>query len=293
MDLLPLLVIGGVLGVIYTLLSEGFSLIYGVGGILNGAYGALYMLTDYIIFAIFIVWKVPVLAAISLSLLAIFFIALLIQKYVVARGKSQLDVLFLTLALAFVVQYGVQYLQCSSAFSGNCAYPAFVPIFVKGSSTILGVSVNNQQLAADVVAIFFLTGLWLFLSRTRYGSAIRAVSQDKDAAELTGINTERTQMLTAGIGALMAGVSSAFLGSYQSVDPTIGWSIITLAFAIVILGGLGSLKGALLASFILAFAQTFVLLFVNTLLSDFVSLSILILVLLIRPQGIFGREVVS
>jgi branched-chain amino acid transport system permease protein len=292
LDVFPFLILGGVLGTIYTLLSEGFGLMYGVAGILNGSYGALYMLTDYIVFTLFQYLGFSIYAAIALSLVVIFFVGVLVQQYIVARGKSALDILFLTLAFAFVLQYAVAYLQCSSTFAAACSTPAFVPIFIGGSTTVLGVSVNNQQLAADGVSIMFLAGLWLFLSRTKFGSSIRAVSQDKAAAELVGINTGRTMLLTAGIATTMAGVSAAFLASYQTVDPTIGWNAITLAFAIVILGGLGSLKGAVVASFILAYAQTFVLLFVDPVLTQFVALSMLIVVLLVRPQGIFGKEVV-
>ena len=117
------------------------------------------------------------------------------------------------------------------------------------------------------------------------------MSQDKIAADLVGIDSNRTMLLTNGIGTVMAGVASAFAASYSNIDPTIGWSAITLAFAIVILGGLGSLKGAVIASFILAYAQTYVQIFVSSLLSDFVALSILIVVLLLRPKGMFGKEI--
>lgn len=292
MDVFPILVLGGVLGTIYTLLSEGFGLMYGVAGILNGAYGALYMLTDYMVFATFQYFGIPIYSAILLSLGLVFVAGVLAQRFIVSRGRTTLDVLFLTLSFAFVLQYAVAFLQCSSVFSASCQSPAFVPVFVGGSTTVLTQSVSNQELVADGVSVFFLAMLWLFLSRTRFGSSIRAVSQDRAAAELVGINTGRTMLLTAGIATTMGGTAAAFLASYQTVDPTIGWNAITLAFAIVILGGLGSLKGALVASFILAYAQTFVLLYVDPVLSQFVALTLLIVVLLIRPQGIFGKEVV-
>lgn len=291
LDFVPFLILGAVLGVMYTLLSEGFGLMYGVAGILNGAYGALYMLTDYFIFTLFEALKIEIYAALILSLICVLAVALFIQKYIISKRKSTSDILFLTLSLAFVIQYLVTFVQCSSTFRSNCQHPAFVPIFILGSSNVLGVSVNNQQLVGDGVAILILVLLWVFLRQTKFGSGIRAVSQDVGAAQLVGINTERTTLVTAGLATIMAGIASAFLVSYQTVSPTMGWDIITLAFAIVILGGLGSLKGAIVASFILAYAQTFVLLYINSLLEDFIALSILIIVLLIRPQGIFGKEV--
>lgn len=290
-SIVSFLILGGVLGIVYTLLSEGFGLMYGVGGILNGTYGALYMLTDYFIFALFRLYNVEIFASILLSLALVFVIGIVIQKYVIMRGKTTLEVLFLTLALAFMLQYFVAFLQCSETFAIMCQHPAFVPVFILGSTSVFGVSVNNQQLVADGVSLVLLAAVWALLTRTRFGRGIRAVSQDKAAADLVGINSQRTMLLTNGIASVMAGVSSAFLASYQTVDPTIGWEILTLAFAIVILGGLGSLKGAVIASFILAYAQTFVLLFVNSLLTDFAALTILIIVLLIRPQGMFGKEV--
>ncbi|MDG6908649.1 MAG: branched-chain amino acid ABC transporter permease [Nitrososphaerota archaeon] len=290
-SVISFLILGAVLGIVYTLLSEGFGLMYGVGGILNGAYGALYMVTDYFIFTLFTLYKVQIFVAILLSLAIVFVLAVIIQKFVVGRGKSTVDALFLTLALAFVIQYFVAFLQCSSTFKTACQHPAFVPVFIRGSTSLLGVSVSNQQLVADGVSILLLAALWMMLTRTGFGRGIRAVSQDRAAAELVGINSQKTMLITSGLASVMAGVSSAFLASYQTVSPTSGWDILTLAFAIVILGGLGSLKGAVVASFILAYAQTFVLLFVNSLLADFASLTILIIVLLVRPQGLFGKEV--
>jgi branched-chain amino acid transport system permease protein len=290
-SILSFLVLGTVLGVVYVLFSEGFSLLYGVAGVLNGAYGALYMVVDYAVFLFFFYLKLGAVASILLSLAFVAAVAFLAQKYVASRGRSPLEALFITLAFAFVLQYSVQFLQCSSAFPESCQYPAFVPVFITGSTSILGVSVFNQYVIADLVSVVVLVSVWLLLSRTRTGKGIRAVSQDHMAASLVGINPERAILITSLLAAVMAGTSSVFLASYQTVDPTIGWSVLTLAFAIVVIGGLGSLVGTVVASFILAFIRTYILLFVNPLLADFVSLALLIVVLLIRPQGIFGREV--
>ncbi|PSO05880.1 hypothetical protein B9Q13_00375 [Candidatus Marsarchaeota G2 archaeon ECH_B_SAG-G16] len=288
---LSFFVLGLTLGIVYVLLSEGFALLYGVAGVLNGSYGALYMVVGYSTFLFFFYFKLGILASIFASLLLVAFLSYLIQKYI-ADERNTLDALFLTLAFAFVLQYLVSFLQCSSAFRSSCQYPAFVPVFINGSTTFLGVSIFNQYLVADGITIAILLALWVVLSKTKIGKAIRAVSQDKLAASLVGINPMRVILLTSVISAVMAGVSSVFLTSYQTLDPTIGWNIITLAFAIVVIGGLGSLKGQILASFILAYARVYVLLFYNPLLADFVSLALLIVVLLVRPQGIFGKEVV-
>lgn len=289
-NIIPLIVLGGTTGVVYTLFSEGFSLMYGVGGILNGAYGALYMLTDYFVFTFLAYYGVGILPSIVIALGAVFLVGLGVQKLVESRAKSQLESLFITLGLAFVLQYLVGFLQCSTLFSSNCQRPPYVPVFIHGSTSLAGVSVANQILAADLVSVVFLVGMWLMLNKLKLGFAIRAVSQDRKASELVGIDNARTMLVASGLATVMAGTSSIFLASYQTVDPTIGWSIITLAFAIVILGGLGSLKGTLLASFVLSYAQTAVLLFFNPILTSFVSLALLIVVLLVRPEGIFGKE---
>ena len=284
------LVLGTTLGVIYVLLSEGFSLLYGVAGILNGAYGALYMVTDYTVFALLARFRLSAPLSILLSLAFVALIAGFIQKYIAGRGKSSLEALFLTLAFAFVLQYLVQFVQCSSAFPAFCQYPAYVPVFIQGSTSILGVSVFNQYLVADAVSVGVLVAVWFTLTRTRLGRSIRAVSQDTVAAALVGINPTRVVILTSMLAAVMAGTSSVFLASYQTVDPTIGWSVLTLAFAIVVVGGLGSLIGTVLAAFMFAFIDTYVLLYINPLLAGFVSLILLIVALLVRPQGMFGRE---
>ncbi|MEM3711576.1 MAG: branched-chain amino acid ABC transporter permease [Thermoprotei archaeon] len=284
-------VLGLTLGVVYVLLSEGFSLLYGVAGVLNGAYGALYMITDYIVFVLLVHLRLGAPLSILISLVFVALVAGFIQRYIIGRGKGALESLFVTLALAFVIQYLVQFVQCSSAFRAFCQYPAYVPVFIQGSTNILGVSVFNQYIVADAVSVGILVGVWVMLTRTRLGRSIRAVSQDGLAAALVGINPTRMVVLTSMLAAIMAGASSVFLASYQTVDPTIGWSVLTLAFAIVVVGGLGSLIGTVIAAFIFAFMDTYVLLYVNPLLAGFAALALLIIVLLIRPQGLFGRGV--
>ncbi|MEM3656122.1 MAG: branched-chain amino acid ABC transporter permease [Thermoprotei archaeon] len=284
-------VLGLTLGVVYVLLSEGFSLLYGVAGVLNGAYGALYMITDYIVFVLLVHLRLGAPLSILISLVFVALVAGVIQRYIIGRGKGALESLFVTLALAFVIQYLVQFVQCSSAFRAFCQYPAYVPVFIQGSTNILGVSVFNQYIVADAVSVGILVGVWVMLTRTRLGRSIRAVSQDGLAAALVGINPTRMVVLTSMLAAIMAGASSVFLASYQTVDPTIGWSVLTLAFAIVVVGGLGSLIGTVIAAFIFAFMDTYVLLYVNPLLAGFAALALLIIVLLIRPQGLFGRGV--
>ncbi|MEM0120348.1 MAG: branched-chain amino acid ABC transporter permease [Thermoprotei archaeon] len=284
-------VLGLTLGVVYVLLSEGFSLLYGVAGVLNGAYGALYMITDYIVFVLLVHLRLGAPLSILISLVFLALVAGFIQRYIIGRGKGALESLFVTLALAFVIQYLVQFVQCSSAFRAFCQYPAYVPVFIQGSTNILGVSVFNQYIVADAVSVGILVGVWVMLTRTRLGRSIRAVSQDGLAAALVGINPTRMVVLTSMLAAIMAGASSVFLASYQTVDPTIGWSVLTLAFAIVVVGGLGSLIGTVIAAFIFAFMDTYVLLYVNPLLAGFAAVALLIIVLLIRPQGLFGRGV--
>lgn len=290
-SLISLIILGGVTGIIYTLLSEGFSLVYGVAGILNGAYGAIYMVADYIAFLLLRIYGLNTVLALVVSLVAVFFLGIGIQKLVIMRAKTQLEALFITLALAFVLQYLVGFVQCSSLFVSNCQRPPFVPVFIAGSTTIFGVSIPNQYIVADGLSIAIMASMWAVISRSRVGLAIRAVSQDRRASELVGISTTKIMLIVSGFASIMAGTAAVFLASYRTIDPTIGWNVITLAFAIVIIGGLGSLKGTLVASFILAYAQTAVLLFVNTLLSDFISLAVLIAIILVRPEGLFGREI--
>jgi branched-chain amino acid transport system permease protein len=290
-SILILFVLGGVTGIIYTLLSEGFSLVYGVAGILNGAYGALYMISDYVVFFFLQVYGLDIISAMLISFAVVFAFGVAVQKLVSLRARTQLEALFITLALAFVLQYLVGFVQCSTLFVSNCQHPPYIPVFIQGSISLLGVSVQNQYVVADILSIIILCLMWLGITRSRIGLAIRAVSQDRRASELVGINTGRITLLVSGIASLMAGVAAVFLASYQTVDPNIGWNVITLAFAIVIIGGLGSLKGTLVASFILAYVQTGVLLFVNTILTDFISLAVLIIVILLEPEGLFGREI--
>ena len=144
------------------------------------------------------------------------------------------------------------------------------------------------RLYVIVAAVVLLSGLWFFLKRTRFGWALRASAQDPEAAALQGISINQTARIAMFIGAALAGVAGALTAPLVSINPHMGHSVIVTAFIVIIVGGVGSLEGAVIASVVYAFVHTFVTTLYDGVIADIVGLSLMLLVLIIKPTGLFG-----
>jgi len=275
-----IIVSGLILGGLYALLSVGFSLINGVARILNLAHGALYLLSAYLIYSLLPLGLGP---AIIISLVLIVLIGLLIYKLLIGPlREKELRAAVVTLALALVIQESIKLIFGPEIKS--------IPNLITGFSTVLGVRVVNQKLLALVVAIAITTALWLFIQRTKQGKAIRAMVQNMDVAKLVGINIRKVLMISMGISVLLAGFAAVLFAPVYFISPT-GWTILFRTFPVIVLGGLGSIKGSFLAAFILAFSEKIVEYTVGGgYIVQIVTFAIMISVLLIRPTGLFGKS---
>jgi branched-chain amino acid transport system permease protein len=281
--ILDIIISGLINGSVYALLAIGFSLIFGVARIVNIAHTAFYMLAAYCIYygthKIGVHPVTAMLAAIGLVTL----IGLICYKlFIDPIREHEAAVLIATIALALVFQE-IMLIIFSGDFLG-------VPSLVEGYLKIFGVKVAYQQLLTFGVAVLILVGVWALLMKTRLGLAIRSTAQDREVANLMGMNESRVAMITMGVSVGLAAFAGAVIAPLTIVNPFMWLHPLIMMMAVVVLGGLGSLKGSFAGAYILGFVEALVVFLIpmGAYLKGSVALSIMILVLLIRPEGLFG-----
>jgi branched-chain amino acid transport system permease protein len=168
--------------------------------------------------------------------------------------------------------------------------PKAIPTLVSGTTDILGNGVQNNLLVAVVLSWLLIGGLFAFINYTSTGKAILATSMSPRGAALVGIESSRINLYTWAIAGVLAGLAGLFLGSYQTANWAMGREPLILSFSIVVLGGLGSIRGSLVAAYIIGFLEVITTSAIDPRLSGLAGLVILVLVLLVRPEGLFGRE---
>jgi len=281
--LLEILIVGAVSSAIYAMLAVGFTLIFGVARVLNLAHGSFYALGAYGAYFFTSHLKLPLLPAalLSIALVAVFGIAIE-RVFIRPMRSSQLAVLMITLAVALVVEQAL-FLTFGSEYRN-------VPAFVDAKFNIGGVDVGGARLLALGVSVVVIAALWLFIQRTRLGSAILAISQDPVAAEYMGIPSDRIFAIVMGISAALAATAGILAGPFLTVQPTMWLLPIVKAFAIVVVGGLGSIPGSILAALMLGYAETIVGYTISSAWTEIVSVLATLLMLIFRPAGFFGRR---
>ena len=281
--LVNILVNGLVAGGVYAILAVGFSLIFGVARILNMAHTAFYMLTSFFILYGTTKLSMPLPLAILAAIIITTLIGIISYKLLFDRIKQhETAVMIISVALAMLFQE-VLLLIFGGHYRG-------VPPFAKGFVDIFGSRISYQHLFAIGTSGLILLGLWVLLSKTRLGNAIRAVSQDRVIANLMGINVNRIFMIVMAISVSLAGFAGAVVAPIYMVGPLMWIQPLTIVLAAVVLGGLGSIGGCVAGALILGYTETIVTFLVpgGAFLRGAVSLSIMVLVLLIRPEGLFG-----
>lgn len=278
-----ILINGAITAGIYALLALGFSLIFGVAKIINLAHTAFYMLAAYFIFtfAYHLGLNAPLSATASIIITTA--IGVGTYKLVIERIREhETAVLMITIALALVFQESIL-LAFGSHFRS-------APSFVSGNVELLGVTVSIQHILTFGVVLACLFGIWILLSKTKLGIAIRAVAQDREIANLVGINVGTMCLITMAISVALAAVAGAMVAPIWTIQPHMWMHPLVMVLAVVVLGGLGSLKGSFVAAFILGYTVTLVVFLFPTIsfIKEAIALAIMVAVLLIRPEGLFG-----
>jgi branched-chain amino acid transport system permease protein len=268
------------------LVAVGLVLIFGVMGIINFAHGELYMLGAYGVVAFYADGGLPFFLAVALGLIFVGIVGIGMERALFRPMRDNplgglvvsIGFLMILQALA-VIGFGVR--------MEHIPPPTQVVFNVFG---IEGVVLPLQRLYVIVATVVLLSGLWWFLRKTRFGWALRACAQDPEAASLQGISINQTARIAMFIGAALAGVAGALTAPLVRTYPFMGHSVIVTAFIIIIVGGIGSLEGAVVAAVIYAFVHTFVTTFFDGVIADIVGLVLMLLVLIIRPTGLFGTK---
>jgi branched-chain amino acid transport system permease protein len=280
---LHILVVGILLGGIYGLVSIGLNLIFGVIRVVNFAHGELVMLGMYGAFLAYSLLGLDPYLSIALVLPALFVFGLIIQRLIIQPLQSEsMMQMFATFALLTILQNVVLAITRGEGYS--------VPTKVAALGVELGdIRVSATRLIILVAVTAIAVALHFFLQRTLIGKSIRAVTQDRQAARLMGINVERTFMVTFGIGAALAGLAGALIAPIYTLSPGIGGNFILAAFAVVVLGGLGSVAGAYFGGMIVGIVEAFAGYYVDPELKQAIWFLIFLAVLVIRPTGLFGQ----
>ncbi len=280
---MEILIYGAVTSAIYAMLAVGFTLIFGVARVLNLAHGSFYALGAYGAYVLTSIAGLPLWLAALLAIAGVALFGVVVEKVLIRPLRhSQLGVLMITLAISLVVEQAL-FLTFGSEYRN-------VPAFVDAKLTIGGVDVAGQRLLTLLVAALAIGALYLFIQRTRLGSAILAISQDAQAAKYMGIPSDRIFSLVMAISAALAALAGILAGPFLSVQPSMHLLPIVKAFAIVVVGGLGSIPGSILAAFMLGYAETIVAYQLSTSWTEIVSVLATLLMLVIRPAGIFGKR---
>ncbi len=281
--IVTVLVYGLLLGGVYGLVSIGLNLIFGVVRIVNFAQGELVMFGMYGTYVAHAQFGINPYLAVLVVAPAVGLLGMAIQRLVIQPLTAEPNMqIFATFGLLIFFQNTVLALTRGQAYSiGNSAGNAVVEL---GDLKLSAVRVVTL-VATTVITI----GLHLFLARTMTGKSIRAVTQDKRAARTMGINVERTYLLTFGIGAALAGMAGALLTPMYSITPGVGGNFILAAFAVVVLGGLGSVWGAYIGGMVVGVVEVFAGFYIDPALRSAVWFVIFLIVLIVRPSGLMGQ----
>jgi branched-chain amino acid transport system permease protein len=268
------------------LMAVGLVLIFGVMGIVNFAHGELYMVGAYSVWYLYGILGWPFLPAVGAAIAVVALLGFVMERVLFRPMRNNpLGGLIMSVGALFILQ--VLALELGGGMGRakhvSRAYPGVVELF-----GIEGVTVGVQNLAVIAVAAALLGALWLFLRRTKMGWALRACAQDPEAAALQGISVNKYAMLAMVLGAALAGGAGGIMAPLAPVDPYIGGNVIVTAFIVIIVGGIGSLEGAVAAAVIYTFFDTFVTTYVDGTIAKILGLVLMLLVLVVRPTGLLG-----
>lgn len=283
--LIQVIVNGLLIGGIYALVSVGLTLLFGVVDIINFAHGEYLMLGMYLTYFTWLAFGVDPFLTLPISMSVMFVIGAMVQKYLFKYilNASPLAQIFLTVGLQLFLQNIVLMIFGPNILKINTNYSQHAIQF--GDVTL-----STTKVIAFIVAILLSVALFIFLNRTDIGKAMKATQQDRQTAMLMGINSNTIFLVAAGISAALTGAAGTVLSVYQPISPMSGATFAIMAYITVILGSLGNLKGAIIGGLILGLTEAFGIQFISADAGKLLAFSVFIIVLLIRPQGLFARK---
>jgi branched-chain amino acid transport system permease protein len=266
------------------LMAVGFALVYGVSRLPNFAHGALFILTGYVTWMLLNLVGLPYAIAIILALLITGVIGAAMYQLILVRIRG--------MAISEIIaSYAIGLAILEILREGGLKGATFrLPPFIEGSTVLFGVSMDYQRLIVVAAGIILVGLLWLFVTRTKLGLALKGMAQDERAAMTVGIDSDRMAVVAMALGSMLAGAAALVLLPLGSITIETGYDVLIKAVAVCIVGGLGSWNGAILAAFLIGFAQLLTEVYVGAQFQYVVALIAIIITLILRPSGLFGKQ---
>jgi branched-chain amino acid transport system permease protein len=266
------------------LMALGFTLVYGVSRLPNFAHGALYVLAGYITWLLLFNVGLPYIVSILVSLALTGLIGAAMYQFILVRIRGMsISEIIASYAIGLALLEGLRW--------GGLKGGTFrLPPFIDGSLSIFGVTVDYQRLLVVALGVLLVGALWLFVNKTKVGLALKGMAQDERAALTLGIDSDRIAVIAMALGSVLAGIAALILLPLGSIVVEAGYTVLIMAVAVCIVGGLGSWNGAILAAFIIGFAQILTEVYWGAHFKVVVALLAIIITLIIKPSGIFGRQ---
>jgi branched-chain amino acid transport system permease protein len=270
--------------VILLLMAIGFNLTFGISGVSNFAYGALYILAAFATWMLMNFLGLPYLASAVLSILFTAFVGALMYRLIIIRVRGQvLSEVIATFGIGLAILEFFRYL-------GFVGIEYSLPVFVDRSFLIAGTYVDMQRILIVLSSVVLIGLLWLFIHHTSVGLAFRGIAQDERTALTFGIDSDYIAMLSVAIGAGLAAIAATIIVPLGTISIEMGYDVLLNALAVCIIGGLGSTGGVVIASLFVGFAQRFTDTYIGSHWTMIVSLVAILLVLVIKPSGLYGKQ---
>ena len=289
MQILQYLINGINIGAVYAIIALGYTMVYGIAKMLNFAHGDVIMVGAYISFCVTNYLGLPVWVSILASMAVCTLLGITIERlaYKPLRGTPSLAVLITAIGVSYFLQNAAQLIWTSSSKSFT-SIVTMDPISLFDDKLII----TGEMLVTIAVSAVVMVGLTLFTSKSKIGKAMRAVSEDRDAAQLMGINVNHTISMTFAIGSALAAIAGILLCStVPTLQPTLGSMPGIRAFTAAVFGGIGCIPGAMLGGILIGVIETFAKAYISTQFSDAIVFSVLIVILLVKPAGLLGKQV--
>ncbi len=281
---MDILIYGTVNSISLALMALGFALVYGISRVPNFAHGAIYVLSGFITWTFLQGLGLNYALSILLTMLIIGLFGALLYQFILIRVRGMaISEIIASYAMGLAILEGLRW----GGFKGM-SYT--LPVFVEGSIFIGGIPVDYQRVLVVGIGGAIVASLWLFTHYTRLGLALRGMAQDERAALMLGIDSDFMAVVAMAIGAMLAGLAGVLLLPLGNIVVEAGYNVLILAIAVCIVGGLGSWMGAVLAAFIIGFAQILTVVYLGSHFQMVVALLAIIFTLILKPSGLFGRQ---
>ena len=289
MNILQYFINGISIGSVYAIIALGYTMVYGIAKMLNFAHGDVIMVGAYISYCVTNYLGMPPLVGVLVSMVVCTLLGITIEglAYKPLRGTPSLAVLITAIGVSYFLQNAAQLIWSSNPKSFTSIVSNIQPFHLFGDLTITG-----EVIITVVASVVIMIGLTWFTGSTRIGKSMRAVSEDRDAAQLMGINVNKTISITFAIGSALAAVAGVLMcSSIPVLQPTTGSMPGIRAFTAAVFGGIGSIPGAMLGGILLGIIETFAKAYLSTQFSDAIVFGVLIVILLVKPAGLLGKQV--